>query len=133
MKNLYYFIIFSTVLLTTGCVQSRYAWDNYDQKLYNYYKSPENQEEFIDDLKGIIAKSEASGRVPPGIFAEYGYVLYEKGNYSDSIEYFKKEQAQWPESNVLMAKMISNAKGKLVQSKKSDFDSPPNQATEVSQ
>lgn len=133
MKKVCYCIIVATILLMTGCAQSRYAWDNYDQKLYNHYKNPGEKDTFVDDLKDIITKSEASGRVPPGIFAEYGYVLYGQGNIPEAIEYFKKEKTQWPESNVLMVKMISNAQGRLVQGQEADLTSAPNQTTEVLQ
>jgi len=47
--------------------------------------------------------------VPPGIYAEYGFALYEKGNFPDAIKFFKLESDKWPESRVLMAKMIRNA------------------------
>jgi hypothetical protein len=59
--------------------------------------------------KEVIESGESAGNVPPGIYAEYGYVLYEKGNFTEAILYFNKEQTKWSESKVLMAKMISNA------------------------
>jgi len=133
MKKIYCCLIVATLLLVTGCVQSRYVWDNYDQKLYNHYKSPENYDQFVDDLKAVIATSETSHRVPPGIYAEYGYALYESGNVLEAVEYFKKEQSQWPESNILMEKMISNAQVRLAQNSKKASLSPTDQPSEVPQ
>lgn len=118
MKKIYCCLIVATLLISSGCVQTRYAWQNYDQKLYNHYKSPEKQNKFTDDLKKIIVKSETNGRIPPGIYAEYGYALYEQGKLPEAIEYFQKEQVRWPESKVLMIKMISNAQGRLEQKNK---------------
>ncbi|MDO9042973.1 MAG: DUF4810 domain-containing protein [Desulfocapsaceae bacterium] len=115
MKNVFYCLIAVMCLLVTGCAQTHYAWNGYDQKLYNHYRSPDGGDKFSAELKEIIADNETSGRVPPGIFAEYGYTLYEKGQFSEAIEYFKKEQAKWPESNVLMTKMISNSQQRLKQ------------------
>lgn len=104
-------IYLSIILLIalSGCVQHQYNWSNYDQKLYNHYKNPAEQEKFILDLKEIIARGESDGKVPPGIYAEYGYALYERGEFPEAIDYFQKEQERWPESSVLMAKMIDNA------------------------
>ncbi len=64
----------------------------------------------MEDLKTVVLQAEQAGkRVPPGVYAEYGYALYEEGQYGPAIEYFKKEHEQWPESRVLMEKMIRNA------------------------
>lgn len=118
MKITNYCIIAVTILMITGCVQTRYSWQNYDQKLYNHYKNPAEYDQFVEDLKDIMEKGEDSGKIPPGIYAEYGYVLYEKGNFSEAINYFKKEQDKWPESNVIMTKMINNAQKKFAQAEK---------------
>ena len=110
ISNHFILFIFVATLMTTGCAaQSQYAWSNYDQKLYNHYQNPTKSEQFIEDLRKIIQYGEISGRVPPGIYAEYGYALYEQGNYPEAIEYFKKEQSKWPESDIIMTKMINNA------------------------
>ena len=101
-----------TVLVLTGCVQRRYDWNNYDQELYNHYKNPAETEQFIAGLKQSVERSEASGKVPPGLYAEYGYILYETGNYPEAIKFFTKEQNRWPESRALMAKMIDNSRKK---------------------
>lgn len=93
----------------SGCVNTRYAWNDYDQKLYHHYRDPVKYDEFIAQLKEIIADGEESGRVPPGLYAEYGFTLYEKGDFPESSQYFKLESDKWPESRVLMTKMISNA------------------------
>ncbi len=109
MKNLHYCLVGVAVLMMMGCVQTRYAWHDYDQNLYNHYKNPAEYDEFVNNLREVIEDGEADGKVPPGIYAEYGFALYEKGNFPEAVIYFKKEQDKWPESKVLMAKMINNA------------------------
>lgn len=104
-----------TLATVTGCSNTRYAWNDYDQKLYNYYKTPAESEQFVEALQEAVADAEAVGKVPPGLYAEYGYMLYEKGNFPSSIVYFKKEYEKWPESRVLMLKMISNVEKKAFQ------------------
>lgn len=100
-------------LSAQGCAPSRkYAWGAYDSTLYAHYKNPQNLEAHLERLQEIVQKAEAEspGRVPPGLYAEYGYALYETGRTDEAVASFDKEKAQWPESNVLMEKMIRNAR-----------------------
>lgn len=133
MKNTNYCIIAVTILMITGCAHTQYSWQNYDQKLYNHYKNPATYDQFVEDLKNIMEKGETSGKIPPGIYAEYGYALYEKGNFPEAIKYFKKEQDKWPESNVIMTKMINNAQKKTAQTgkQKESLKSNKSQVKEV--
>ena len=68
---------------------------------------------FIKNLEQVIAKAEAKNKVPPGLYAEYGFVQYELENYSVAIDYFNREKALWPESIPFMDKMIINAQKML--------------------
>jgi len=97
-------------LLCSGCSSTKYKWHNYDGVLYQYYKNPQDNEEFTEHLNEIIREAEASGKVPPGIYAEYGYAMHEKGQYDEAIKYYQKEYDKWPESRTFMTKMIANAK-----------------------
>ena len=99
--------------LLSGCAaQKRYSWNDYDKKVYDFYKSPAEKDEFVKNLKEVLDDSESAGQVPPGIYAEYGYALYEQGNSIQSVMYFQKEADKWPESKFFMAKLISNAQKK---------------------
>ena len=87
-----------------------YRWGDYDETLYQHYKHPEDHREFVENLTRIILDNEQRGtRVPPGCYAEYGWALYEVGRYPDAARYFEKESSLWPESQVLMQKMIALA------------------------
>ena len=97
------------LLLTSGCAQTHYSWNGYDQALYDHYQSPGEREKYIETLIIIIQKAEESGKIPPGLYAEYGYTFYEVGNYQQAAQYFQKESTLWPESRHFMSKMIRNA------------------------
>lgn len=106
-KTLSYIFCF---LVLTGCTQGIYKWNGYDDALYKYYKTPGEKEKFIERLNAIIVQGESTNSVPPGIYAEYGYVQYESGSFVEAEKYFQKEYDRWPESRVIMSKMIQNAK-----------------------
>ncbi|GJL77494.1 MAG: hypothetical protein NPINA01_04830 [Nitrospinaceae bacterium] len=77
--------------------------------MLDYYKNPAERNQYVEALEEIILESEKDGNIPPGLYAEYGYVFYEEGNYDKAVIYFQKEHAVWPESRVFMNKMIRNA------------------------
>ena len=111
MKNFSKNICLAVMLFfLVGCSRNMYYWGNYNIGLYRYYKNPEEREKFIEHLQKIIQTGEQGGVVPPGIYAEYGYILYEGKQYEQAIEFFQKEYDRWPESQILMSKMIRNAK-----------------------
>lgn len=97
--------------VTTGCAsRSMYAWGKYDDALYKHYRTPGDREAWVEALKTCVLEAEQEGRkTPPGLLAEYGYALLEEGNTKEATVYFEKEKAKWPESAVLMDKMIRNA------------------------
>ena len=104
------------LLLVGGCATQKYTWNGYDDNLYAYYKNPANKEKFLQHLKETILIGEQNHNVPLGIYAEYGYLLYENQDFSDAIIYFQKEHDLWPESRFFMEKMIDNAKKMLSKS-----------------
>ncbi len=102
------------LLLLCGCATQKYGWYGYDDSLYAYYKHPENKAKYIERLRVIIEKAEQSNtKVPPGIYAEYGYVFDEAQDYSKAIVYFRKEEGMWPESAFFMEKMIRDCQAML--------------------
>ena len=119
------FCLLLFLMTMTGCVaQSRYNWCDYDTKMYKHYKNPVQREAFVQGLKEIIEEAEPEGKVPPGIYAEYGFALYEEGNHQAAIAYFKKEADKWPESRVFMTKLIAIA-GNRAQGQKEKTKASP--------
>ncbi len=102
-----------SLALLGGCVQnSLYAWGNYDTAMYQYARDDTTQPAFQEALLKVIEQNEAEGkRMPPGIYAEYGYQLLEQNKSADAIAFFEKEKAAWVESTQFMDTMIAYAKG----------------------
>ena len=61
-------------------------------------------------LGAIVKAADANtALVPPGIYAEYGYLKLQQGNNALAIDLFKQEEARWPEGKVFMDRMIKVA------------------------
>jgi len=87
-----------------------YHWNGYDEALYRHYRRPQDREAWVASLKTAVLEAEQQGRkVPPGLYAEYGYALYEEGVFPQAIAYFRREREEWPEARFFMDKMIRNA------------------------
>ncbi|HEY6100784.1 MAG TPA: DUF4810 domain-containing protein [Anaeromyxobacter sp.] len=105
-------ILAALALAASACAQSTsmYHWGGYDEQLYRHYKNPQERAAFVEALRANILEAEQRGlRVPPGMYAEYGFALYEEGRFPDAVAYYRKEQDLWPESRPFMDKMIRNA------------------------
>lgn len=102
-----------TLLLAVAACQPAkppiYSWGSYEKSLYGYYKVPGNPAPLTISLEEMIATGKKQGRVPPGIYAEYGYLLLTQGKKSEAIANFEAEKATWPESTILMNTMIKGA------------------------
>jgi hypothetical protein len=57
----------------------------------------------------IDAASTNNAAVPPGIYAEYGYLQLQQGKNLTAVDLFKQEESHWPESKVFMDRMIKVA------------------------
>jgi hypothetical protein len=111
-RRLLGFCALGALAASLGCNTSKtmYRWGGYDQALYDHYKNPQQRDEFVAKLGGIISEAEKTGGVvPPGCYAEYGWALYEEGRTAEAVVYFEKESKLWPESRPLMEKLIRNA------------------------
>lgn len=98
------------VALASGCAQqqqAKYNWGDYESAMYSYYRTPADSHAFAQKLLAAIQASEAASRkVPPGMYAEYGELLFEGGDNANAVKFFEKEKTTWPESAVLMSNMI---------------------------
>jgi hypothetical protein len=96
---------------SAGCrPPAMYHWGGYDTALYRHYRNPQDRVAYVEALQTVIAEADQRGlRVPPGVCAEYGYALYEEGRPREAVAWFQRERDEWPESRLLMEKMIRNA------------------------
>jgi len=103
-------VVALAIALGAGCAPKQaYYWGDYDSTLYTYSLNPQDTERYVERLGEIVRKAEVEkDKVPPGLYAEYGYALFEMGRLDEAIVYYKKEREEWQESVVFMDKMIRN-------------------------
>ncbi len=97
-------------LFLTGCAESLFHWGKYEDSLIErYIENDTTQTE--THLREVFTEAEATQKhVPPGIYADYGFMLYKRGDKSSAISYFQKEKALYPESSFFMNKLIERIK-----------------------
>ncbi|QVM84148.1 MULTISPECIES: DUF4810 domain-containing protein [Novosphingobium] len=102
--------IVGAAFLLVGCAgqKTMYEWGSYQPALVNYAKNADKTA-FEKELRETIAKAEKKDRVPPGVYADLGYLLMEQGKGAEAATYFVKERERFPESGVFMTKLIAGA------------------------
>lgn len=107
MKKIIVVIILS-IISFTYCrppQNQTFYWGEYSSTLYDLKKNP-SEKTLEAHKKQILLIFEESNkkklRIPPGVYAEYGYILLKEGMEKDGMEYLDKEVALYPESLVFI-------------------------------
>lgn len=107
MKNITFNVVLcSLALCLTGCVDSLFYWGKYEDTLIERYidNNPAHTEVYLHEL---ITEAEAEHkRIPPGVCADYGFALYQRGDKNAAISYFEKEKLLYAEAVPFMNKLI---------------------------
>lgn len=99
------------VLLLAGCAsnQGLYKWGEYQETLFVVYHEPELKEDALNDyLEFIAAGGTATHPIAPGLFAEAGTFMLERGEVDSAIKYYRMEYEAWPESQAMLGTLIDN-------------------------
>jgi hypothetical protein len=98
-------------LIFVGCgatSKDSFYWGNYSTTLYDYKKNPDEKtlEAHKKELVSVMEMSEKKNKmVPPGVNAEYGYLLLKEGQESEGLTYLAKEIELYPESTVFISRI----------------------------
>jgi hypothetical protein len=85
-----------------------YYWGDYSHTLYQTKKHPEEKSLLSHQqaIEEIIAESAKNNmRVPPGVYAELGYIYFRQNKKELAIQNFHMEKALYPESALLMDRL----------------------------
>jgi hypothetical protein len=104
-------MLLALLLGLAGCQPGpKYNWGNYSGALYAYYEDPKAEPDYEKALQEVTSDQDQNRKVPPGLYAEYGYEELAHGNVAKAIEMFEREEKAWPESARYMEKAIALAK-----------------------
>ena len=94
-------------LLCASCKSTQLY--NYQDDYYSYVKNADDKslECLIKTYERIINKQDKDrGVVPPGIYADYGWLLANSGKLSEAKEMFAKELELYPESEIFVKSLL---------------------------
>ena len=111
MKKKILFIYVVTALFFTGCTSYKllYSWNDYDNTSYKYLKNSDEKstENLLKSYQQIITKQEGTrNTVPPGIYADYGFILLQAGKTEEGKAMLKKEISLYPESKIFIDRIL---------------------------
>lgn len=97
-------------LLFISCGSTKlYNWHDYQDDYYSYMKNADDKslESLIKTYEKLINKQDkVRGVVPPGIYADYGWLLANSGKLSEAKEMFAKELELYPESEIFVKSLL---------------------------
>lgn len=109
------FALLALLGLTACAAPPIFYWGQYEESLYKRHAdlSDQGQGEAFKMLELTIQEAEAkNSRVPPGVYADYGYLLFKQGKVDEAVVFFRKEAETYKESRYLMDSVISRIERK---------------------
>lgn len=110
MKKAVFLILAGTVLASCSTQSQLYNWKNYDDAVYSYTKAPDEKsvENLIEVYTQLIENSGGSRKVPPpGVCADYGYLLLQEGKIEEGKALLQKETMLYPESKRFIDRILA--------------------------
>ena len=109
MKSLISYSVF-VLFLFSACQPAihTFYWGNYSSTLYEYKKNPDDKTLEAHKAQILIIFDESKEnnlQVPPGVNAEYGYILLKEGKEKEGMEYLDREMLLYPESVVFLKRI----------------------------
>ncbi len=111
-KKIVIFLLLLYTLIVGGCAREKslYHWGDYSKTLYHLRKDVNDttREQHMTELEAIVKVSKESNlSVPPGVYCELGYMYANKGNNKEALDLFVLEKTTYPESTILVNRLIA--------------------------
>lgn len=106
------FIIFAICMMALASCQSNqslYSWYDSEDATYDYIKrgTEEKLTEAMAQYEKVIKKQKGLRKtVPPGVNAEYGFLLYKAGKKEEGLTLLRAESQAYPESEKFISRII---------------------------
>ncbi len=106
-----FLIIGVCVVSLASCspTKNMYSWYNYEDITYKYSKksTDELQVKLLEEYQKISLNQKGlRAVVPPGLYAEYGFLLFKTGKVEEGLSFLKEEIKLYPESEKYVSRII---------------------------
>ena len=102
------------ILASCGSTPVMYNWYGYTDATYQYVKTGDEKttETLLEVYQKIVDGQEGSirGTIPPGVCADYGYMLVTAGKVEEGKEMLLKEKELYPESTAFVDSILKRIK-----------------------
>jgi len=106
-------LVVTCAVVSAGCApKPLYSWNEYEESLHARYVTNDPAQARIALEAAIQYAQQSGGRIPPGVCAEYGFLLLQNGDSARAIELFKQEARLFPEAKPLMDRLIAKVQEK---------------------
>jgi hypothetical protein len=109
MKKIIFISISVFLLASCSTKKPLYSWGKYETTSYDYLKNSDEKstQELIETYQRIIEKQKGTRKVvPPGIYADYGFILLQANKTEEGKAMLLKEIALYPESKVFIDRIL---------------------------
>ncbi len=106
------FLIIGFIISGCSTKKPMYEYADYSQTYYQLKQNGDAQStaKWKTSLEESIEKSKAlSIRVPPGVYANLGYLYLKVNDTQKAISFFESEKALYPEASLFMDNLIKKA------------------------
>lgn len=110
MKKIIVYAICMMALASCQTQQSLYSWYDSEDATYTYIKrgTEETLAKAMAQYEKVINKQKGLRNVvPPGVNAEYGFLLYKAGKQAEGLALLRAEIAAYPESEKFISRIIN--------------------------
>lgn len=110
MRKIFVTAICVMALASCQTQKSLYSWYDSEDATYQYTKrlTDEKLEKAMEQYKKVITKQKGTRKiVPPGVNAEYGFLLYKAGKKEEGLELLRAEIKTYPESEKFISRIIN--------------------------
>jgi hypothetical protein len=109
MKALSQLAFVSMLFISCEPQKNLYSWGNYSNASYSYLKNSDEKstQELIEIYKKLIDKQTGTRMVPPpGICADYGFLLLQQGKTDEGKALLEREVELYPESAIYIERVL---------------------------
>ncbi len=109
MRKLFIAVVCVMAMASCQTEKALYSWYDSEDATYTYTKrgTEETLEKAVVQYKKVIEKQKGVRKVvPPGVNAEYGFLLYKAGKKEEGLALLRAEIAAYPESEKFISRII---------------------------